>query len=195
MSVESLNLPLLIYACINPHVNIERKGQIIPLGWDMDQLWTMKKWMEESQKIAEVVALKKAGYNPQILGDGAQIVEIMPGSPAIGKLFPGDIIKKVDQKEVCLAEEVVKKVSDHNIGELVELEIKREDDIKTLLIPTMESKTEKGKSVVGIYITTLNWEPQLPLKIDIIVGDIGGRQRSMFAMEILNQQQGFDRRS
>ncbi len=132
VSSRSLNLPLLIYACINPHVNIERKGQIIPLGWDMDQYMDyMKKWMEESQKIAEVVALKKAGYNPQILGDGAQIVEIMPGSPAIGKLFPGDIIKKVDQKEVC------KKVSDHNIDELVELEIEREDNMKTLLIPTM----------------------------------------------------------
>ncbi len=148
----------------------------------------MKKWMEESQKIAEVVALKKAGYNPQILGDGAQVVEIMPESSAKGKLFPGDIIKKVDKEKVNLAEEVVKKVSYRNIGELVELEVERENNTIILLIPTMESKTEKGKPVVGIYITTLNWKPQLPIKIDINTGDIGGPSAgSMFTMEILNQ--------
>ena len=189
VSSRTLNLPLLIYAAVDPHVNIERKEQMIPPGWNMKQYMDyMKKWMEESQKIAEVVALKKAGYNPQILGDGAQVVEIMPESSAKGKLFPGDIIKKVDKEKVNLAEEVVKKVSYRNIGELVELEVERENNTIILLIPTMESKTEKGKPVVGIYITTLNWKPMLPLKVDIDTGEIGGPSAgSMFTMEILNQ--------
>ena len=189
VSSRTLNLPLLIYAAIDPHVNIERKEQMIPPGWNMKQYMEyMKKWMEESQKIAEVVALKKAGYNPKILGDGAQVVEIMPESPAKGKLLPGDIIKKVDKEKVNLAEEVVKKVSNRNIGEVVELEVERENKTITILIPTMESKNEKGKAVVGIYITTLNWKPMLPLKIDIDTGEIGGPSAgSMFTMEILNQ--------
>ena len=145
VSSRTLNLPLLIYAAIDPNVNIERKEQMIPPGWDMKQYMKyMKKWMEESQKTAEVVALKKAGYNPQILGDGAQVVEIMPESPAKGNLLLGDIIKKVDKEKVNLAEEVVKKVSNRNVGEKVELEVERENRTITVFIPTMESKTEKG---------------------------------------------------
>ncbi|AEE91596.1 PDZ/DHR/GLGF domain protein [Tepidanaerobacter acetatoxydans Re1] len=189
VSSRTLNIPLLFYAAVDPYVNIERKEQMIPTGWDMQQYMDyMRRWMEESQKIAEVVALRKAGYNTQILGDGAQVVEIMPESTAKGKLLPGDIIKKVDKEKVNLAEEVVKKVSNHNIGEMVELEVERQNKTITVFIPTMESKTEKGKSVIGIYITTLNWKPILPLKIDIDTGDIGGPSAgSMLTMEILNQ--------
>lgn len=189
VSSRTLNLPLLIYAAVDPHVNIERKEQMIPPGWNIKQYMDyMKKWMEESQKIAEVVALKKAGYAPKILGDGAQVVEIMPESPAKDKLLPGDIIKKVDKENVKIAEEVVTKVSNRDIGEKVELEVEREKKTMIVSLPTMESKTEKGKSVVGIYITTLNWKPVLPLKIDIDTGEIGGPSAgSMFTMEILNQ--------
>lgn len=189
VSSRTLNFPLLIYAAIDPHVEIQRKEQVIPPGWDMKQYMDyMKKWMQESQKIAEVVALKKAGYNPKILGDGAQVVEIMPESPAKGKLMPGDIIKKVDNEQVSIAEEVVKKVASRNIGEMVELEVERENKTINVSIPTMESQTEPGKSIVGIYITTLNWKPILPLKVEINTGEIGGPSAgSMFAMEILNQ--------
>lgn len=179
----------MIYAVIDPYINIEKREQMLPPGWDMKQYMDyMKKWMEESQKIAEVVALKKAGYDPAILGDGAQVVEIMQESPAKEKLFPGDIIKKVDKGKVNLAEEVVKKVSNRHIGEMVELEVQRKNEIINISIPTMESKTEKGKSVIGIFITTLNWKPIIPLKIDIDTGEIGGPSAgSMFVIEILNQ--------
>ncbi|MGB4131893.1 MAG: S16 family serine protease, partial [Tepidanaerobacteraceae bacterium] len=157
--------------------------------------WTMKeymdymeKWMQESQKIAEYVALKKAGYNPQILGDGAQIVGIMPNSPSKGILFPGDIIRKVDNEPVSIADEVIEKVANRNIGEVVELEVEREDNTLTLSLPTIESQTEPGKAIVGIYITTLNWKPALPLNIEINTGKIGGPSAGcMFVLEILNQ--------
>jgi len=189
VSSRTLNIPLLFYAMIDPYVNIETKEQMLPPGWDMKQYMDyMRRWMEESQKIAEVVALKKAGYSPKIHGEGAQVVEIMPESPAKGKIIPGDVIKKVDKQSISLAEEVVKNVSKRKIGDVVELEVERENKPVNLSIPTMESTSEKGKSVIGIYISTLNWRPELPLKIDINTGEIGGPSAgSMFTMEILNQ--------
>jgi PDZ domain-containing protein len=189
VSSRSLNIPLLFYAAVSPYVNIEQKEAVIPEGWSMNEyIDYMQKWMQESQKIAEVVALRKAGYEPKIYGDGAQVVEIMPESPAQGKLFSGDIITEVDGKKVNLADEVVKIVSDHAINEDVEFKVKRNNKTHKILIPTIESKSEKGRAIVGIYITTFNWKPILPLKIDIETGDIGGPSAgSMFAMEILNQ--------
>ncbi|MCR4430128.1 MAG: PDZ domain-containing protein [Tepidanaerobacteraceae bacterium] len=189
VSSRSLNIPLLFIAAVDPYVNIEKKEQIIPQGWDMKQYMDyMKRWMDESQKIAEVVALKKAGYNPTILGDGAQVVEIMPESPAKNLIFPGDIIKKIDGEKISLADEMVKKVKAHKVGEKVNLEIERKGKLLDVVVPTMESTSEKGKAVIGVYITTLNWKPILPISIQINTGDIGGPSAgSMFALEILNQ--------
>lgn len=189
VTTRTLNVPLLIYAAVDPHVKIQRKEQVIPPGWTMKEYMDyMEKWMQESQKIAEYVALKKAGYNPQILGDGAQIVGIMPNSPSKGILFPGDIIRKVDNEPVSIADEVIEKVANRNIGEVVELEVEREDNTLTLSLPTIESQTEPGKAIVGIYITTLNWKPALPLNIEINTGKIGGPSAGcMFVLEILNQ--------
>lgn len=189
VSSRSLDLPLLIIAAVDPYINIEKKEQMIPPGWDMKKYMEyMKRWMEESQKIAEVVALKKAGYNPEIRGDGAQVVEIMPDSPAKNKIFPGDIIKKVDGEKVNLADEMVKKVTAHKIGENVVLEVERKGKTLKITVPTMESSSEKGKAVIGVYITTLNWKPILPINIRINTGEIGGPSAgSMFALEILNQ--------
>ena len=117
VSSRQMNLPLLIYSAINANVNIEKKEDVIPPGWDIKQYMDyMRIWMEESQKIAEVVALKKSGYDPKIYGDGAQIVEIMQDSPAREKLFSGDIIKKVEGVEIHLAEEVVQNISSRTVG-------------------------------------------------------------------------------
>lgn len=188
VSSRQLNLPLLVYSFFNPHVSIEKRENIIPPGWDIRQYMEyMRSWMKESQKIAEVVALKKSGYAPMINGDGAEIVKIMQDSPAKGKLFPGDIIKKVDDIEVQLAEDVVQKVSTRPIGSTVVLEVERKGELLEVPVITMKS-SDSGNSIIGMYITTLNWESQLPLKIDINTGNIGGPSAgSMFAMEILNQ--------
>jgi len=189
VTTRTLNLPLLIYAMLDPHVEIQRKEQVIPPGWTTKEYMDyMTKWMQESQKIAEVVALRKAGYNPKISGDGAEIVGIMPNSPSKGKLVQGDIIKKGDKQPVSSGEEVSEKVSQRDIGEMVELEIERQGETMTLSLPTIESESEPGKAIVGVYITTLNWKPELPLKIEINTGKIGGPSAgSMFVMEILNQ--------
>ena len=68
----------------------------------------------------------------------------------------------MDNEVVNLAEEVVNKVSDRLVGESVEMEIERDNKRIQLSIPTIESKAEKGRPVVGIYITTLNWQPVIP---------------------------------
>lgn len=189
VSSRSLNIPLYLYSKINPYIEIEKRENVIPPGWSIQEYSEyMQRWMEESQKIAEVVALQKAGYDTKIHGEGAQVVEIMQKSPANGKLLPGDVIKSIDGKKVSIAEEVVKTVSNRNIGETLTLEIIRDSKPIKVSLDTMESKSEKGKSVIGVYITTLNWNPILPLEIQINTENIGGPSAgSMFVMEILNQ--------
>nr|PZN05853.1 MAG: signal protein PDZ [Bacillota bacterium] len=189
VSTRPLNLPLAIYAAFNPFVDIEPSEQVIPEGMDMKKYMEyMKQWMQESQKIAEVVALRRAGYETEIRGNGAKVVEVMEDSPAKGLVQPEDIIVGVDGVKVNLAEEVINLVTKHKIGDKVNLKIIRNGEELTLTVPTMESKTEKGKPIIGVFITTLDWKPILPLDININTGDIGGPSAGlMFTLEILNQ--------
>lgn len=189
VSSRALNLPLLIYAAYDPYVNVQKRENVIPPGWDYrEYLEYMQQWMKESQKIAEVVALRKAGFAPKIHGEGAEIVGFMEESLAKDELKPGDIIKKVNGTAVTIAEEVINKVISCGIGQTVELEIQRGEETIVKRVPTIESPTEEGKAVIGVYITTVNWKPELPIEITIDTGEIGGPSAgSMFAMEILNQ--------
>lgn len=189
VSSRSLNIPIYLYSKINPYIEIEKRGNMIPPGWSIEEYSEyMQRWMKESQKIAEVVALRKAGYDTKIHGEGAQVVEVMQESPARGKLLPGDVIKSIDGKEISIADEVVKTVSNRNIGETLTLEIIRDSKPTKVSVDTIESESEKGKAVIGVYITTLNWNPILPLEVQINTENIGGPSAgSMFAMEILNQ--------
>lgn len=189
VSTRHSNIPLLFYAALHPYVNIEKRERIIPPGMDLEKYMEyMKQWMEESQKIAEVVALRRAGYKPIIMGRGARVVEIMEDSPARGLILPEDIITKVDGIKVNLAEEVVNLVTRRRIGEKVNIEIERNGRKISLTVPTVESKTEKGRPMIGVLITTLDWKPVLPVDIKIDTGDIGGPSAGvMFTLEILNQ--------
>ncbi|TYP59981.1 YlbL family protein [Thermosediminibacter litoriperuensis] len=189
VSTRPLNIPLLFYAALHPHVSVEKKESLIPPDMDMKKYREyMRQWMEESQKIAEVVALKRAGYKPLIMGKGARVVEVMEDSPARGIIMPDDIITKVDGIKVNLAEEVVNIVTRRRIGETVDIEIERNGKRIPLTVATVESKTQKGKPIIGVLITTLDWKPVLPIKIDINTGDIGGPSAGvMFTLEILNQ--------
>ncbi|WP_244269698.1 YlbL family protein [Caldanaerovirga acetigignens] len=189
VSTRPLNIPLAFYAVLHPYVNIEKREKVIPPDMDMKKYMDyMKQWMEESQKIAEIVALKRAGYKPEILGKGARVVEVMEDSPAKGIISPDDIITAVDGVKVNLAEEVINLVTKRKIGEKVHLEIVRKGKKLSLVVPTIESKTEKGKPIIGVFITTLDWKPILPVDIKINTGDIGGPSAGvMFALEILNQ--------
>ncbi|GAI24179.1 unnamed protein product, partial [marine sediment metagenome] len=51
------------------------------------------------------VALRKAGYSPEISGRGILINGILDNSPAKNKLLPGDVIIKIDEQPVHTLEE------------------------------------------------------------------------------------------
>ena len=56
--------------------------------------------MATSQQIAAAVALKELGYEVKVSADGALILATGPGTPADGKLVPGDVIVSVDGQRV-----------------------------------------------------------------------------------------------
>ncbi|HHU30630.1 MAG: PDZ domain-containing protein [Bacillota bacterium] len=179
----------LLQAIFDSGVDLRHKSRYIPPGLNKEEYREiMKQWMIESQTLAKVIALRKKGYEVPVKSDGIKVVRIEEDSPARGILQPGDVIVAVDGKEVYLVEELIEEVGARPAGSPVTLTVRRDSEIKELTVNTVTHSQQPDKAGIRAYVQTLNWQPVLPLEIDIQVGKITGPSAGlMFVLEILNQ--------
>ena len=145
----------------------------------------MQDMMLESQMFAKVVALREMGYETDISGKGARIVEILEISKANGILQEGDIIVGINGKPIQLASEAVSQIRKQNIGDIVNIEVDRDGQKLELEVEIIESFNEPG---IGIYILTHERDFSFPVKIEIAAENIiGPSAGTMFTLEIINQ--------
>lgn len=180
---------LMLYALLAPNVDLQQRRQVIPPGMDPKEYQElMQRWMEESQNLARVIALRRQGFEVPIESDGVEVVEVGEDSPAKGVLQAGDIIRGVDGEPVFLAEELVRMVQLRPIGNPVSLRILRDNQEKTVTVDTTSHTEQPDKAAIRVLIHTLNWQPRLPKEIEIETGEITGPSAGlMFVLEILNQ--------
>lgn len=180
---------LILYALLAPNVDLQQRRQVIPPGMDPEEYQElMQRWMEESQNLARVIALRRQGFEVPIESDGVEVVEVGEDSPAQGILQPGDIIRFVDGEPVFLAEELVRMVQLRPIGNPVTLRIIRNNRDETVTVDTTSHTEQPDKAAIRVLIHTLNWQPRLPKDIEIETGEITGPSAGlMFVLEILNQ--------
>ena len=167
------------------------RKQQIPKGMKMDQyIDIMASLMEESKAKSQAVALEKVGYKIDLkaTGKGAEIIQVIEGTPAAGKLKDGDVITAVDGKEIKLASDAINTIRSKKIGEMINLTIKNNGKEKTVSLKTAELENSPDKPSIGVLIITDGLTYDFPRKIefktDNVVGPSAG---SVFALEIYNQ--------
>ncbi|MBS3887222.1 MAG: PDZ domain-containing protein [Dethiobacter sp.] len=185
---------LLLYGLLDPLVDLQPLRTVIPPGMDPEEhRRLLSEWMQESQNLARVIALRRFGIDVPIKSDGVEVVAVGEESPALGLLEPRDIIVAVDGQPISLAEELVTKVQLRAVGEPVELTVLRGKEAVTVTMPTTTHPEQQDKAALRVTIQTLNWQPQLPVEIKIQVGQITGPSAGlMFVLEILNQLEPAD---
>lgn len=183
------NLWNYLYGIWHPFLDIRPISKVIPPDMSPEEYEKlMQSWMQESKYLAQIIALRRAGYEVPIVSDGVEIVELMTGSPVEGILQAGDIIKAVEGKSVNLVEEVVEYIQEKEVGQKVRITIQQGGKIKEFEVLTTSRQDKPHKAALGIYVRTLNWQPLLPLKIDIETGPvIGPSAGMMFVLEILDR--------
>jgi len=70
----------------------------------------LEQWMQESKNTAQVIALRRAGYNVEIISEGVVVAGFLENSPSRGILSKGDLITAVDGENTLLAGEVISAV-------------------------------------------------------------------------------------
>lgn len=182
------NVLTLGYAMLTGTGELQNREEVIPEGWTQEE-WQnyLKRWMQESQTIAKIVALREVGLNTELKSDGVEVVKVTAGSPAEGYINQGDLILAVDSQPVRFADEVVRIVQNRKVGDPVDFTIKRGEEKQTVTVNTVANKKEKNKPMVGVIVQTHNL-PALPLTVDIQTGEIGGPSAGlMFTLAIIDQ--------
>ncbi|WP_027340545.1 YlbL family protein [Halonatronum saccharophilum] len=170
-------------------IELESKD-FLPPGMDMRKYFElMQEMMEESQMTAKAVALTKAGYDPQITGEGVRVVDVLKEGTSYGKLKEGDIIVGIDGKPVKLLNETIEKIQAREVGQEVEISVLREEEEKIFLLKTYSLEDNNGGNPsIGVLITPHNQNFNFPIEIDINAGEIGGPSAgAMFTLEIFNR--------
>jgi Lon-like protease len=153
-------------AILHPYMDINPIDNVIPSGMDESEYrQLLSDNMIESRHLAQVVALRRAGYDIEINSEGIEIVGLSDDAPAQGFLLKGDIIRAVDGIAVFLATEVPLLVQDRNVGDEVTLDIERDTLPVKVTIKTGGSPEDSELPILGIFIKTLPWEPVLPIDI------------------------------
>ena len=143
--------------------------------------------MDESKTAAKVVALRELGYDVNIAGQGAQIQEVMKGSPAEGALQPGDIVIAAEGQPVATSSDLVSLIQAKKPGESVTLRVRRGDGERDVSFALGESPEEPGRARAGVIVLTHIYEYELPKELDLETRDIGGPSAGlMFALGIYN---------
>ncbi len=124
--------------------------------------------MDESKLTAAAVALARVTDYPQRHGSGALVRRVQAGSPADGRLFPGDLIERVDGTAVGSVEDVGRLVRAAGIGRRVSVVVRVEDQTRTVRLRPRELEPD-GAPKIGVELLE-----SFPFHLLIESGDIGG---------------------
>jgi PDZ domain-containing protein len=143
--------------------------------------------MATSQQIAAAVALKQLGYKVKVSAAGALIVAIGPGTPAEGKLVPGDVIVSVDGRRVVTPEQARVALRQRKPGDRVRLGVRNDKKLRTVVLKTIADPRDPSRPIVGVLLEQAA-QIKLPFAVSIDTGNIGGPSAGLaFALEVMEK--------
>lgn len=138
---------------------------VVPQGVEPEEFIELQtELFEESIRVAAAVGMRAAGAEVTISGDGARVVRTVPGSSAADTLEQGDVIVAVGEREVALASEVAAVVSQHDVGDEIELVVRRDGDRVTEQITIGELPQDAGPGI-GVLAATVDLRIDTPVEV------------------------------
>ncbi|HEV2123087.1 MAG TPA: S16 family serine protease [Chloroflexota bacterium] len=185
---DPANVAEWLYAKIDPAAGLVPREEARPReisDREYDRL--LGRMMDESKITAQVVALRAAGYDVQVRGQGVRVHEIVEESKAKGILQSGDIIVELDGKPVSTANDLIALVQGHLPGDVVDVVAIRDDQRVPVRFALIEAPNEPGRARAGVAISTYQYDYELPREFDLKTRNIGGPSAGlMFSLGIYN---------
>ncbi len=136
--------------------------------------------MTDSKETAVAVAQQELGYDVKIVGTGAVVTAVSPGSPADGTLSAGDTIIAVDSTPVTRSDELGAAISAHKPGDVVTLQVQPlpaegASQVTVARQVTLGAKPDDPtKGLLGVVSGTRDLHYDMPVQVTIDSGSVGG---------------------
>lgn len=179
-------------AWLDDDVDINRRQTFIPEGLSRSEFFDLERQQfQQSGTIATAVGLELAGQPVDVIT--LPIVSgVIPQSPAEGILRPGDLVLEVNGEAVATADELANKSRRAEIGERIELRIRRGDEERdvTVIAGQVRGMTRPG---VGVFVDTVIDALDLPFEIGLdpdirIGGPSAGMMIALTVFDLVSDQ-------
>jgi len=144
--------------------------------------------LDSSETVAIAVGLRLAGYTTAIVGKGAQVDAIIPGSHAIGLLQTGDIIVSLNGSPIQTLNDLINGIQAQPSLAPVHLLVQRAGAQLSLDIPLMPPAAPGGTPRLGVQIETAGFEYHPPFPVSIETNKISGGPSAglIFTLSVYN---------
>jgi Lon-like protease len=169
----------VVQGLVDPTIALVEDRRLIPPGVPDNVFFDQQRALfRATAEIAAAVALREAGYDvdpAEVTGDGVLVVRVLPGSPADGRLAPGDVITGVDGRPVHITDDLQQVVQAGMAQSSLVLTVERDGDENDVLITPGLIPTAQGEiRGLGVQIETRNPRVRLPVAVEVDGGRIGG---------------------
>lgn len=181
------NLAWYMYAHLSEDAELMPKEQVVSEGENNEDFIRREQAaMDNSQKIAEAVAFRMAGYDVEIEKEGVWVLGTIAGLPARGVLQVGDVITAVNGVPTEEAKELQGLLAEKKAGDTVEVTYIRDGQEATA---TLSLGLLPGTRTAGIGVRTdTKQKIVIPKKVTIASKGIGGPSAGlMMTLEIYDQ--------
>lgn len=138
--------------------------------------------MSQSQQHAITAALHDLGIPVQ---QQVVVAEVSKGTPAVGKLQPGDVLLAVDGQKVTDETVLRNLISKRTPGAPVRLTVLRGGRTLTVTVGTVAASDSSHRAIVGVLVDVRS---RFPFTVDIGLKDVGGPSAGMmFALGIIDK--------
>ncbi|MDQ3876507.1 MAG: PDZ domain-containing protein [Actinomycetota bacterium] len=143
--------------------------------------------MERSQEIGAAVALRALGYRVKASPVGALVAAVIPDTPAVGSVRPGDVIVAANGERVLGPRELRTAMSGSRPGQRVRLTPRAGRKLRRVEVTTVSDPETPRRAIIGVVVeqaATIG----LPVRVRIETGNIGGPSAGLaFALDIVDE--------
>ncbi|MGH8907889.1 MAG: YlbL family protein [Egibacteraceae bacterium] len=174
VQLQRATLAQLVAAWFDPDTAVVSADEVIPPRLsDAAYFAHQQVIFEQSARRGAAVGLRAAGYaiGPEAFGgEGALVVDVMPGSPAEDALLLGDVILEVDGKRIETDDALRGSV----LAQPLRLTVRRAGRLTDVEVTPRPSPDQPERPVLGILVMTHNATIDLPVPVTVDTGGTGG---------------------
>jgi PDZ domain-containing protein len=184
VSMLNGNIPLVLLSFVIPNWDLEKTADVVYEDESINEmLETDKIYYEESINNATIAAFKEANQKLEIKRVKNEIVYI--ASYAKTDLKVGDILLSADGVNITDLEQYKTLVSNHKLGDIIDLVILRGDKTKNITIKVQNDNGEKKTGLAFVTLYDIKTNPTVSITVkESESGPSGGL---MMALSIYDQ--------